>query len=280
VLGEIDAASGNLDAGRLEAALGPATKAILVSHLHGGLVPMPDVMRIARTRGVPVVEDACQMPGATVCGRAAGTWGDVGVLSFGGSKLLSAGRGGALVTASGDVAQRVRLYVQRGNDAYPLSEMQAAVLVPQLDRLADDNARRAAAVARLIEMLAERGLAGLRPFSNAPSDAGPSSPGYYKLGFWYDAESFGGLPRDAFAKAVRAEGIALDSGFRSLHAIHSARRFRATGDLSMATRADDSVLTLHHPVLLGGAEDIAQVVEAIERVQRSAREIWAMGAGC
>ena len=79
-----------------------------------------------------MIEDACQAPGAMLEGRRAGTFGDVGVLSFGGSKLLTSGRGGAVLTSDAHMAQRIRLYTQRGNEAYPLSEMQAAVVLPQL----------------------------------------------------------------------------------------------------------------------------------------------------
>src|SRR5438094_9958276 len=73
----------NLDPARLAAAFGPATKAVIVSHLHGGIVPMAEVMAEAQCRGVQVIEDAAQAPGGMVQGRRAGTWGDVGVLSFG-----------------------------------------------------------------------------------------------------------------------------------------------------------------------------------------------------
>ena len=120
------------------------TRAILVAHLHGGIVDLPRVRRIADPLGIPVIEDACQNPGATVYGRRAGTWGDVGVLSFGGSKLLTAGRGGVLLTQRQEIAERIKRYVLRGNDAYPLSEMQAAILIPQLDQLDALNDRRRA----------------------------------------------------------------------------------------------------------------------------------------
>src|SRR5256885_2272952 len=128
---------------RLADAIGPATRAAVVSHLHGGIVPMRQVMQVAAARGVAVVEDAAQAPGAVVQGRKAGTWGDAGVLSFGGSKLLTAGRGGALLTPHADVHQRARLVLNRGNITCPLSELQAAVLLPPLDKLNARNARRA-----------------------------------------------------------------------------------------------------------------------------------------
>src|SRR2546421_6377460 len=170
----------NLAPERLAAALGPSTRALIVSHLHGGLVPVRAVTALAAEHGVRVVEDAAQVPGAVVQGRRAGTWGDVGVLSFGGSKLLTAGRGGTLLTPHADVYQRARLVQNRGNAVCPLSELQAAALLPQLDRLDERNARRRAAVARLDELL--RDVPGLTRFRNAVA----GDAGYYKVGFRFD----------------------------------------------------------------------------------------------
>ena len=66
--------------------------AVIVSHLHGGLADMPRIVALAREHNWHIVEDACQVPGASLQDRKAGTWGDVGVLSFGGSKLLTSGQ--------------------------------------------------------------------------------------------------------------------------------------------------------------------------------------------
>jgi perosamine synthetase len=93
------------------------------------------------------------------------------------------------------------------------------------------------------------------------------------VGFQYDPAGFGGLPRDVFAAAVRAEGIALDPGFRALHKTHSSRRYRAARDLPQATRADAGVVTLHHPILLGGEQDLEQISRAIHKVREFAEEI-------
>jgi len=173
VLVDVHPDNWNLDPAQLEAATGPASRAVIVSHLHGGLVPMREVMAFATARGVRVIEDAAQCPGAIVQGRRAGTWGDAGMLSFGGSKLLTAGRGGALLTPHADVLQRARLALNRGNLVCPLSELQAAVLMPQLDRLDSRNASRLQQVCLLCDGL--RDVPGLRPFVNACPDSSPAS---------------------------------------------------------------------------------------------------------
>ena len=191
------------------------------------------------------------------------------MLSFGGSKLLTAGRGGALLTGRADVHQRLRLLLHRaGNVLYPLSELQAAVLAPQLDRLDECNARRRRAVAILAESLAD--LPGLRAFHGRTEGA----PCYYKVGFQYDAERFG-LPRVRFTAAVRAEGVALDEGFRALHVGRSPERFRRVGSLAEAERAHAGAVVLHHPVLLGSDEEVKQVAAAVRKVHRWADRLAA-----
>ncbi len=265
VLLDVDPHNWNLDPAGLDAALGPATRAAIVAHLHGGLVPMREVMERCGARGVPVIEDAAQAVGATVQGRRAGAWGDVGVLSFGGSKLLSAGRGGALLTRRADVHQRARLALVRGNVVCPLSELQAAVLPPQLDLLPERHARRAAAVARLTARLAR--VPGLRAFQNVAE----GEPAYYKVGLQL-GPAFG-LSRPRLVAAARAEGIALDEGFRALHVGRSPSRWRSAGPLPEAERAGACAMVLHHPVLLGIAAEVDQVADAIWRIHAYADQL-------
>jgi dTDP-4-amino-4,6-dideoxygalactose transaminase len=263
VLADVAAHNWNLCPTTLESALGPATRAVVVSHLHGGLVPMRELVERCRARGVVVVEDAAQAVGAVVEGRPAGTWGDVGVFSFGGSKLLSAGRGGALVTARADLHQRARLVLGRGNNLVaPLSELQATVLLPQLALLAQRHEQRLAAVHRLEAALA--GLPGLQLLHN---DA-EGSPAFYKVGLQFDEERFG-LPRPRLVAAMRAEGIALDEGFRALHVGRSRSRWRAPGPLAEADRAHRGCVVLHHPVLLEGTA-VDQVAAAFRRIHTCA----------
>lgn len=264
VLVDVLSANWNLNIKALEAALSSASRAIIASHLHGGMVRMRLLMQFADAKGLRVVEDAAQAPGARVDGRPAGSWGDVGVLSFGGSKLLTGGRGGAVLARHAEVLQRVRTWTFRGNHYCPLSELQAAVLLPQLEQLDERNRQRLRGVGLLRELLSD--VSGLRPFDNQVAD---SQPAYYKVGFQFDAAAFG-LSRERFVAAMRAEGIALDEGFRALHVGRSPQRFRKVGNLAEAERAHAGCVILHHPILLGNEDDIGQVATAIRKIHAHA----------
>jgi len=245
---------------------------VLVSHLHGGLAPMKQIMEFARQRGLQVVEDACQSPGAMIDGQVAGSHGDAGVLSFGGSKLLTAGRGGAVLTPHVEVHQRIKVYSERGNQAFPLSELQAAVLYPQVEGLGESNWLRCQRVSRLLDRLAH--LTALRPVqSSLPVEAGEASvsgdtsamSSFYKLAWFYDRSQLGDVPRERFLAAVQAEGVALDAGFRGF-VKRSARRCRMAGELTESARAAEATVILHHPVLMESAETIDRVAMALEKV--------------
>jgi dTDP-4-amino-4,6-dideoxygalactose transaminase len=269
VLVDVQPANWQFDPAKLEGAISPQTKAVICSHLHGGLVPMRDVMALARARGVGVVEDAAQAPGATVDGKPAGTWGDVGTLSFGGSKLLTAGRGGALLFNDAQLFQRAKQWLHRGLQQWaPLSELQAAALRPQLRKFKEATQRRAERVGELLEASkAIPGLQLLAPAFSAVPEGVANIPAFYKLGFQYDPVAFG-LSREVFVKALRAEGIAFDAGFRALHVGRSPSRFRAAGELTHATNAHERCVMLHHPVLSGATWEVQQVAEAVAKVYR------------
>lgn len=251
-----------LDPEQLRLAFSDRTKAIVCSHLHGCFTDMDAIRTLAAERGVPVIEDGCQAAGGRLKGRAAGSIGDVGVLSFGGSKLLTAGRGGAVLTNDAKLAQRIRLYTQRGNDAYPLSEMQSAVLLPQLQQLPDRTQVRLQRVCQLLNALPT--ASPLRPaLFPDPAANGADVPAFYKVAFRYDADKAGGRSREDFAAIARQNGVALDPAFPALHKTHSRRRFRAVGELPNASALHEELMTLHHPVLLQSADHIDALVAAL-----------------
>ena len=259
VLVDVDPSTWNLSLDAAREAVGPQTRAILASHLHGARLPMRALVEWSRERGLVVLEDAAQATGALVDGRRAGTWGDVGVLSFGGSKLLSAGRGGALLTPHDDVAHRARQHLMRaGNIVCPLSELQAALLLPQCAKLDERNAARWRNVQTLC---AAFDVPGVRPFVRADEAL---LPAFYKLGFQVDESAFG-LSREMLIKALRAEGFAFDEGFTPAHVARSPKRFRQGSPLIESKRAAAGCVMLHHPILLE-AEAMSALAEALRAV--------------
>ncbi|MEB3242839.1 MAG: DegT/DnrJ/EryC1/StrS family aminotransferase [Cyanobacteriota bacterium] len=135
-----------LDLERIEAAITPATRALLPVHLFGRPVDMERLTAIARAHGLLVVEDCAQATGASWAGRPVGSWGDAGCFSFFPTKNLgAAGDGGAVVCRDPALAQRVRelavhgmprryLHTELGYNSR-LDALQAAVLNVKLPHL-------------------------------------------------------------------------------------------------------------------------------------------------
>ena len=256
-----------MDPGQLEAAMTERTKAIVVSHLHGHFAPILELRNIAGVRGIAVIEDACQSPAAIIAGQRAGSLGDIGVLSFGGSKLLTAGRGGALLTSNAAMAQRIKLYTQRGNEAYPLSEMQAAVLLPQLHQLDARNAARRIRAGQFASRLSSQSL--LTP-TLTPSEftSEQTQPAFYKFGLLL-SDQFDLSDREQLSADSRQLGIPLDPALPALHLTHSSRRFRAVGDLVNAQNLHTHLMTLHHTALLQSESEIEEMAAALLKLVNS-----------
>ncbi len=257
-----------IDIEQLAAAVSDRTKAIVVSHLHGSLAPMQAICDFAKDRNIAVIEDACQSPGAIIDGRRAGTIGDVGVLSFGGSKLLTAGRGGAILTSDATIAQRIKLHTQRGNEAYPLSEMQAAVLLPQLKQLDARNLDRAEKAAQFFA--AFETFESLRPaiLSDLSPNGTQQRAAYYKTAFLLPPGSSDSR-RERLCVAARQAGIPLDPAFAALHLIHSQRRFRAIGSLENATELHRRLTVLHHTAYLRSPSELSSMAARLMEITSS-----------
>lgn len=265
VLVDIGSDDAQLDVEQVATAVTERTKAIIASHLHGGIVDVHRLREIANERQLVLIEDCCQIsPQAQLQQKTLGSIGDLAVLSFGGSKLLTAGRGGAVISQHAKHSQRIKLYQERGNSAYPLSEMQAAVLLPQFDLLPERQLSRHVCVSRLSALLNNK--YGLRPISisaDAVSD-------FYKFGFWYDQHQFSGLTREGFCQSMRAEGIPIDPGFSGLHRIHASRRYHQAGELVYADQAHDCLVIVHHPFLLGGEQAAEGFIRALDKIRQHA----------
>ena len=181
----------NLDPGDLEAAIGPATKAVLVLHYGGTPCDLDAVLEIADREGLTVIEDAAHAPGARWRGRMCGTLGEIGCFSFFANKNLPIGEGGMVVTDDDELAARIRLLRSHGMTTltwerhrghahsydvvargfnYRLDELRSAIGLVQLRRLDAANEARARVVDRYRAEL--EGALGLSlPFARQERDA-------------------------------------------------------------------------------------------------------------
>ncbi|MBS3940429.1 MAG: DegT/DnrJ/EryC1/StrS family aminotransferase [Actinobacteria bacterium] len=142
----------NIDPASVESLVNERTAAILPVHLYGLPADLPRLDAIAQAHGLLLIEDAAQAHGASVAGVLAGSAG-IGTFSFYATKNVTAGEGGVVTTNDAEVADRIRLLRNQGM-ARPydyqaighnlrMTELQAAVAIPQLEDLESTNAKRA-----------------------------------------------------------------------------------------------------------------------------------------
>jgi perosamine synthetase len=158
----------NLDPDRVEEAVTPRTAALLPVHLYGLPADMDGITAIANRVGAAIVEDAAQAHGATIDGRPVGSFG-LGCFSFYATKNLTTGEGGIVTTNSDALADRLRLLRNHGMRAqyeyellgfnYRMTDLQAAIGLPQLDRFDEISWTRSRNAGVLSEGLA--GIEGL-----------------------------------------------------------------------------------------------------------------------
>ncbi len=138
-----------IDPKRIEEAITPKTKAIIAVHLYGNMCEMDEIMEIAKRYNLYVIEDSAEAIGSEYKGNKAGSIGDFGVFSFHGTKTVTTGEGGMLVTNNGDLFKKASILHDHGRDPkikktfwaekvgfkYKMSNLQAALGYAQMQRI-------------------------------------------------------------------------------------------------------------------------------------------------
>jgi len=200
----------------------PNTRAVVVTHLWGVPADMDRIVAACRRANLPLIEDVSHAHGGKYKGRYLGTIGDVGIFSLQGSKAITAGEGGFLLTDSKRYFQRAAVPGHHGmrlSQAMTLKELRpfapgggvwtyriapiaAAIACAQLRKLPVLNAARQANFDRLHRRLRRLGL------FRWPALAAGSVRGWYGTPALFD-EAKAGVSRDAFVRACRAEGAGI-----------------------------------------------------------------------
>ena len=278
VFADIDERTLGLDPADVERRLTPRSAALIPVHYAGVAPDMEALLDIAKRRGLRVVEDAAQGLAASWRGRPLGTLGDLGCLSFHETKNLSCGEGGALVISDPELAQRAEIAREKGTNraaffrgevdkytwvaegsSYVLSDVLAAILDAQLDKLAEIQSRRAAIVARY--------RAGLTDWASArgvrlPAELAEREPNHHIFYLLYPD----GAGRDRALQALRSRGVMATFHYVPLHSAPHGRSLGPQPERPVTDRVASTLLRLPlHPRL--GDDDVERVIAAVRRAE-------------
>lgn len=213
----------------VEAAITEKTKAIMVVHYAGYACDMPAILEIARQHKLRVIEDAAHAVGASLDGKALGTWGSVGCFSFFGNKNLTTAEGGMLVTDDPEIAQKVRVLRSHGMTTltwdrfkghastydvvaqgynYRMDELRSALGREQLKRIPAGNARRGELLNLYRELLGQEVPSIRVPFTQ---ERGQSS--YHIMPVLLPS----GADKHAFMERMKAQGIQTSWHYPPVH---------------------------------------------------------------
>lgn len=260
---DVSLPSYNLDVSKLEAALSPRTRAVVLAHTLGNPFDLETIAAFCKTHGLFLIEDCCDALGARYQGRPVGTFGEIGTLSFYPAHHITTGEGGAVFTNSSRFKRILESLRDWGRDCWcppghdnsckqrfgwqlgglpegydhkyiyshagynlKMTDMQAAVGVAQLDRLDDFIARRNANFAALYE-----GLKRFEAFLILPEASPGAEPSWF--GFPLTMRPGGRVSRADLVAHLNAARIATRYLFGG-NLIHQpymkGRNFRVAGE--------------------------------------------------
>ncbi len=282
VLADVAPDSMNIDPRQIERRIGPRTRAIIPVHFAGRPCAMDEIMALARSRGIVVIEDCAHAIEAEYKGRPTGTIGEFGCFSFYVTKNIVTGEGGMAICASAEAAQRVRRLALHGmsNDAwkrfgdssykhydvveagfkYNMMDLQAALGLHQLARVQPYWEQRRALWARY--QAAFRDL----PVQLPAEPEADTRHAYHLYTLRVDAERTG-LTRDAFLSAMSARSIGVGVHYRSLagYSFYGDRFGWRKEDYPHAARIGDQTLSIPLSAKLEEG-DIARVIDAVRTI--------------
>lgn len=197
----------------VEAAITPRTRAILAVHLYGNLCDMDTLLALGKRHGIPIVEDAAEAIGSRYQGRRAGVMGVFGAFSFHGTKTLTTGEGGMLVTNDPEFYERVLTLSNHGrarNQAkqfwpdeigfkYKMSNLQAAIGCAQMERIDELISRKREIMDGYRQRLSHLPMVALNP-----------EPPGTEIGAWMPTAVFSadsGINREQLQAAFAADNI-------------------------------------------------------------------------
>ena len=246
VFADIDERTWCLDVDAFESAITPRTKAVIPVDLYGGMPDMDRLLRLAATRGIAVIEDAAEAIGSSWRGRPAGSFGLASVFSFHGSKTLTTGEGGMFLTDDEALYERVLMLRDHGREPgdqrfdnvlvaqkYKMSDLQAALGLGQLERIAELVARKREIFHGYAEVL------GQRPELTLNAEPQGTVNAYWMVTAILDRAL--GITKDDLQARLRSEGIATRPFFRPLSSLRAYAHAPSTAGASERNRVSYAI---------------------------------------
>jgi len=284
---DVDPETINLNPALVEAAITERTRAIVLVHFGGCPADLDSFTKLCREHNLVLIEDCAHAHGAEWKGRRVGSFGHFGSFSFQGSKNMTAGEGGILITNDEALAENARSianqgrrtggawyeHVNLGTNAR-LTGFQAALLLNQLERLPLQVTTRMDQAADLRAGLAVAGA--LQP-TPAKLDKRITAHAFHLFSMQYFADALGGVSRDRFVEALQAEGLPAMAGYP--YPIYQNELFKqrphTVHQCPEAEAYCSSSVWLPQNALLADREWIDTALAAINKVCANADELLA-----
>jgi len=283
---DVDPKTINLNSQLARAAITERTRAIVLVHFAGCPAHLDGFTTLCKEHNLVLIEDCAHAHGAEWKGQRVGSFGDFGSFSFQGSKNMTAGEGGMLITNDSDLAERARSianqgrrtggewyeHVNLGTNAR-LTGFQAAVLLNQLERLPQQVKTRMDSASSLRSGLTNG------PLETTPAelDQRITAHAFHLFSMTYDPDVLGGLHRDQFVAALQAEGVPAASGYP--YPIYHNELFKQRPHIVHPCPEAEAYcrrsVWLPQNVLLSDKDWIAQALLAINKVCANADQLLA-----
>ncbi|SHK01149.1 LegC family aminotransferase [Tepidibacter formicigenes] len=212
-----------MDAEKIEEAITPSTKAILVVHIYGHPVDMDKIMNIAKKHNLYVIEDATESLGSLYKGKHTGTIGDIGCFSFNGNKLITTGAGGMLVTNNEEIGERAKYLSTQtktilDNGGFYHEEIGYNYRMPNI--LAAMGCAQLEFIEEYIKIKRENALLYNKLLKDVKGISVPAEKEYAKNVYWLYSiiiEDDFGITRDELIKELKENGIDSRPFFSPVH---------------------------------------------------------------
>lgn len=259
----------NIDAASVASNITSRTRVLMPVHLYGQMADMDPLTEIATANGLRILEDSAQSHGATYKGRSAGSFG-LGTFSFYATKNLTTGEGGMITTDDDALADRLRVLRNQGmreryvyevaGHNYRLTDLQAAIALPQLARYDATVGTRRANAERLIA-----GLASV-PGVVVPQQYEDRQHVWHQFTVRITEQS--GLTRDEFVSKLQEAGVGAGVYYPKLLFDYDAYRNHPrviSTDVPVAKRVASEVVSLPvHNALTD--DDVSTIIEAVTNI--------------